>query len=227
MSSTAQQRIDKKAARWKKRQARVGRHRPPRPSRLGEEGTARGVCIDIGCRDAGWVMPPPVVLSDGTTVQLYKDGQGLTAALRAIRAATEQICLEVYIFHSDETGRAFASALAEKAKQGVRVFVIYDSFGSVETDPAMFQMMRSAGVHLAEFHPLRPWDCKFGWRPVNRDHRKLLVIDNRIAGMGGLNVGLEYGSGFLSPKARKCDCWRDNGIGVVGPGVAMVAECFA
>src|SRR5436190_1221798 len=83
------------------------------------------------------------------------------------------------------------------------------------------------GHHLAEFHPVRPWDTKFGWRPLDRDHRKLLVIDNRAAGMGGLNVGMEYGSGFLAPKARKCDLWRDNGIGIVGPGVQMFADCFA
>src|SRR4051812_15683174 len=90
-SSTREQR---RAERWKKWQARRGSRRPPRPSRLGEEGTATGVCIDIGCRDAEWIMPPPVALTDGTRVQLFKDGQGLTAALRAIRGAREQICLE-------------------------------------------------------------------------------------------------------------------------------------
>jgi cardiolipin synthase len=87
--------------------------------------------------------------------------------------------------------------------------------------------MRKAGVHLAEFHPLRPWDTKHSWRPLNRDHRKLLIIDNHIAGLGGLNVGSEYGSGFLSPRARRCELWRDNAIGVTGPAAAMFAECFA
>ena len=53
----------------------------------------------------------------------------------------------------------------------------------------MFEQMQRAGVRLAEFHPIRPWDCTFGWRPFNRDHRKLLVIDDDIAGIGGLNVG--------------------------------------
>jgi cardiolipin synthase len=177
--------------------------------------------------EAGWKVPPPVELSDGTSIRLFKDGQGLTAALAGIRAAREQVCLEVYIFHSDDTGRAVADALAERARAGVRVFVIYDSFGSIESDPAMFLKMRQAGVHLAEFHPVRPWDCSHSWRPLNRDHRKLLVIDNRIAGVGGLNVGTEYGSEFLSPRARRCDLWRDNAISVVGPSAAIFANSFA
>lgn len=220
-------RYERRAARWKRRQARLDRRHPPRKSRLGEAGTATGGCIDIGCVDAGWTAPPPVKLSDGTTIRLFKDGQGLTAALEGIKAAKEQICLEAYIFHSDDTGRAYADALAERARNGVRVFIMYDSFGSIESDPAMFQKMREAGVHLAEFHPIRPWDCKHSWRPLNRDHRKLLVIDNHIAGIGGLNVGSEYGSGFLTPRARRAEIWRDNAISIVGPGAKVFADCFA
>jgi cardiolipin synthase len=216
----------RRAAQWRRRQQRLDRRHPARPSRLGEAGTARGACVDVGCVDGDWIAPPPVSLTDGTSIRLYKDGQGLTAALQGIASAREQICLEVYIFHSDETGRAFAEALSERARAGVRVFVIYDSFGSIDTDPRMFRSMRKAGVHLAEFHPLRPWDGKYSWRPLNRDHRKLLVIDDHIAGLGGLNVGAEYGSGFLSPRARRCELWRDNAIGVTGPGAAMFAECF-
>jgi cardiolipin synthase len=168
-----------------------------------------------------------VHLANGTSIRLHKDGQGLTAALAAIKTAHQQICLETYIFHSDETGRAFADALAERSRAGVRVFVIYDSFGCIDSDPAMFRQMRAAGVHLAEFHPVRPWDATRSWRPLNRDHRKLLVIDNCIAGMGGLNVGSEYGSGFLAPRARRCELWRDNAISITGPGAAILAESFA
>jgi cardiolipin synthase len=166
-------------------------------------------------------------LADGTILRLFKDGQGLTAAFESIKQAQRRICLEFYIFHSDDTGRAFADLLCEKARQGLNVFLIFDSFGSMQSDPAMFEQMRRAGVHVAEFHPLRPWDTKFAWRPFNRDHRKLVVVDNVMAGLGGLNVGLEYGSGFLVPKARKYDLWRDNGISIVGPGAQPFGECFA
>src|SRR5690348_17211125 len=97
------------------------------PSRA---GTAPGVNISPGSDDDGWVVPQPVTLSDGTQIQLYKDGEALHAALEAIRAARRRICLEVYIFADDDTGHAFAEALCRRARDGVRVFVIYDSFGS-------------------------------------------------------------------------------------------------
>jgi cardiolipin synthase len=223
--STRQQ--DRRIRRWRRRQARLARKHPPKPCRLGEAGTARGSSIEVGSEDGGWVTPPPVQLTDGNVVRLYKDGQGLSAAFESIQQAKRQICLEFYIFHSDETGRAFAELLCEKARQGLDVFLIYDSFGSMQSDPGMFAKMRRAGVKVAEFHPIRPWDAKYAWRPFNRDHRKLIVVDNERVGLGGLNIGLEYGSGFLAPKARKCDLWRDNGIGIVGPGARAFAECFA
>src|SRR5688572_5146509 len=93
-------------------------------------GTSSGVNISPGSDDDGWVVPHPVRLSEGTHVQLYKDGEALHAAYEAIRAARRRVCLETYIFADDDTGRAFAGLLGEKARQGVQVFVIYDSFGS-------------------------------------------------------------------------------------------------
>src|SRR5947207_8774587 len=144
-------------------------------------GAASGINIAPGSDDDGWIVPPPVTLDDGTSVQLYKDGEALHAAYSAIESAKRRICLEVYIFASDDTGLAFAELLSRKASQGIGVYVIYDSFGSIASDSKMFDTMRRAGVHLLEFHPLWPWNGKFGWRPANRDHRKLLVIDDEIA----------------------------------------------
>src|SRR5580704_946895 len=97
---------DRRARRWRRRQKRLARKHPPRPCRLGEAGTARGKCIDVGFEDGGWITPPPVQLADGTVLRLFKDGQGLTAAFESIKQARRQICLEFYIFHSDDTGRA-------------------------------------------------------------------------------------------------------------------------
>ena len=186
-----------------------------------------GINTCVGPHDDGWHVPLPVQLADGTRLQLFKDGEALLAAYEAIKEAKRVIYLEVYIFASDDTGWAFANLLCEKARQGVRVFVIYDSFGSIETDRRLFKRMRSAGVHVEEFHPIRPWDGKFSWRPANRDHRKLLVIDKEIAGIGGLNIGAEYAGRWIvrRPK-RRCEAWRDNAVGIVGPGAAMFAESF-
>ena len=200
---------------------------PPR-HQMGKFGTSHGINRCPGMEDDGWVVPPPVRLSDDTRLQLYKDGEALHAALGAIASAQRIICLEVYIFASDATGRAFADLLSEKARQGVRVFLIYDSFGSMGSDGDMFRQMRRSGVRLQEFHPLLPWNARFSWRPVNRDHRKLLVIDNHIAGIGGLNIASEYaGSWIASSSADECEAWRDNAVGIVGPAAQMFRNAFA
>src|SRR5687767_531154 len=92
----------------------------------GELGTSSGVNIAPGSDDDGWTVPPPVGLSDGTQVQLYKDGEALHAAYEAIKGAKKRVCLESYIFADDDTGRAFAGLLSEKAREGLAVYVIYD-----------------------------------------------------------------------------------------------------
>jgi len=201
---------------------------PSRPrAAAAHPASEHGINTCPGQDDDGWCPPPPVALADGTRLQLFKDGEALQAAYEAIENAQRVILLEVYIFASDDTGWAFANLLCEKARRGVRVFVIYDSFGSFDTDRRLFRRMKQAGVHLQEFHPLRPWEVNFSWRPVNRDHRKLLVIDRHIAGIGGLNIGAEYGGGWVVRRAtRQCEAWRDNGVGIVGPGAAMFAESF-
>lgn len=187
-----------------------------------------GINIAPGSADDGWLTPPPISLADGTQVQLYKDGEGLAAAYEAIKSARRYIGLEVYIFASDQTGRAFAELLARKAREGVSVFVIYDSFGSIESDRRMFRMMRASGVRVQQFHPIRPWECLYSWRPFNRDHRKLLVIDDQIAGLGGLNIGNEYAGPWIVPHVSEpCDLWRDSSIGIVGPGARLFRRAFA
>jgi cardiolipin synthase len=203
------------------------------PRCQGPAGMAPGVNIAPGSDDDGWVVPPPVSLADGTHLQLYKDGEALRAAREAILAAQKRICLEVYIFADDNTGHAFADALCEKARQGIGVYVIYDSFGSrgwLGPEPDMFRQMRAAGVHLQQFHPMRPWECQYSWRFVNRDHRKLLLVDDDIAGIGGLNVGAEYGGSWVvtGPAGDgKCEQWRDNAVGIRGPGTAAFRQAFA
>src|SRR6478672_6250668 len=93
----------------------------------GDAGTSTGINIGPGSDDDGWIVPEPVMLADGTRLQLYKDGEALHAAFEAIRAAKRRICLEVYIWGNDDTGRAFAELMCAKAQEGVRCYVIYDS----------------------------------------------------------------------------------------------------
>src|SRR5439155_1432162 len=191
-----------------------------------------GINIAPGSEDDGWVVPEPVRLEDGTLVQLYKDGEALHAAYNAIKNATRRICLEVYIFADDETGKAFAKLLSRKAQEGLKVYVVYDSFGSMRTDRNLFRQMQRSGVRVEEFHPIRPWEGRYSWRPANRDHRKLLIIDDEVAGLGGLNVGAEYAGSWVTASggagaAKKedeseCDFWRDNAAGLTGPAAQTV-----
>lgn len=190
--------------------------------------SASGINLVPGAADDGWAPPPPVLLGDGTLVQLLKDGEALRAAFDAIRSAQRLVCVEVYIFESDETGRRFADLLCQKAAEGVRVYLVYDSFGSLRTDRQMFRRLRQSGVRVVEFHPIRPWECRFSWRPGNRDHRKLVLVDDEIAWLGGLNFGNEYGGPWVAGEkaVRTVEPWRDTAVGLRGPGVAELATAF-
>ena len=207
------------------RQADAAEMKPK--ARLGEHGTSAGINTEPGSNDDGWDIPLPVYLEDGTRVQLYKDGEALHAGFDAIKSAQKRVCLEVYIFHSDDTGRAFADLLSAKAREGVPVYVIYDSLGCIDSDPKMFAQMKAAGVRLAEFHPIKPWECKYSWRPFNRDHRKLLLLDDDGAGLGGLNVGAEYAGSWVVPNKPACQPWRDNAVGLRGPAAKLLMIAFA
>lgn len=208
------------------------RRRADSPATLppSQAGFAAGINIGAGCDDDGWIIPQPVTLADGTQLQLYKDGESLHAAFEAIERAERRVCVEMYIFADDATGHAFAELLARKAREGVRVFCVYDAFASrrwaglgPETEP--LRLMRSSGVRLEVFHPVQPWECRFAWHPVNRNHRKLFVVDDVVAGMGGLNIATEYAASWIVPDATG-EFWRDNAVGIRGPGVGMFLDAF-
>jgi len=186
-----------------------------------------GINTVPGSADDGWVAPPTVTLKDGTRLQLFKDGEAMLAAFKAIERARFRICLEVYILRNDGTGQAFSRVMCEKARSGVLVYFIYDCFGCSGAR-RLIADMKAAGVKLAEFHPTRPWECKFGYRPWSRDHRKILLIDDDIAGIGGLNIGDEYGGDWVTHTGRPPrDVLRDTGIGIVGPSARPLLPCFA
>ncbi|CAG0953124.1 partial putative cardiolipin synthase YwiE, partial [Anaerolineae bacterium] len=127
----------------------------------------------------------------GNVVTLLHDGAAcFPAMLEAIAAAREEVLFEMYWFGSDRTGRRFADALMERARAGVDVRVIYDAVGSLEAEDALFDAMRAAGCQVHEYNPIAPWRQRFDLGLVNnRDHRKIIVVDRKVAFTGGLNVG--------------------------------------
>jgi len=142
--------------------------------------------------------------------------------LEAMENAKHEILLEMYWFGSDRTGRQFANALMERAQQGVRVRVIYDAVGSIQSEQGMFQDMRKAGCEVEEFNPIAPWRARFRVGLVNhRDHRKLLVVDRQVGFTGGVNLGDEW-----APSDHGGGGWRDDTIRIEGPAVEQMRQIF-
>jgi cardiolipin synthase len=158
----------------------------------------------------------------GNTVRLLRDAaENYPAGLTAIGSSRRTVHFENYMVHDDQVGRRFAAAFVEKAREGVRVRVLYDWFGSLGKATARFwRHLRAGGVDVRCYNPPR-LSQPLGW--LGRDHRKCLVVDGRVAFVTGLCVGTMW-EGAVE---RGLPGWRDTGIEVRGPAVAEVAQAFA
>ena len=171
----------------------------------------------------------------GNKVVLLDDGPAtMRAMMAAIEAARDHVNLETYIFEADEVGRALADLLIRKKAAGVAVNLIYDSVGSMDTPKEFFERLRGADVNVLEFNPINPARARGEWDINQRDHRKILVVDGRIAFTGGVNISKVYGkSSFLQPRRRaappkdaKEAAWRDTHMQIEGPAVAEFQKLF-
>ena len=177
---------------------------------------ARRLADQTFARAAGAPLVP------GNTVRLLRDAKENSPAwLEAIASATTTIHFETYILHRDEIGLQFATALADKARQGVRVRLLYDWLGSFSLGlRRRWTLLAEAGVEIRAFNPPRV-DRPFGW--ISRDHRKVITIDGRIGFVSGLCVGVDW----VGDPTRHVDPWRDTGTVIEGPAVADLEVAFA
>lgn len=175
----------------------------------------------------------PLVL--GNKLTLLQNGPATYRAMfAAIRSAKDHINLETYIFDNDEIGQKFSDLLLERQAAGVQVNVIHDSFGALMTPRVFFDRLRQGGIRVIEFNPLNPLaGNQDEWRLNNRDHRRQLIIDGRIAFTGGVNISNSYSSapsGRLSRKKQampgRATGWRDTHIRIEGPVVAEFQKLF-
>jgi cardiolipin synthase len=162
----------------------------------------------------------------GNLVTLLYDGPQTVAAMtRAIAAAKNHINLETYIFDEDAVGTPMAELLMERQRAGVQVNIIYDAVGTLGTPQAFFDRMREAGIHLLAFNPVNPLKALGPWELNQRDHRKLLVVDGRVAFAGGVNISSSYANSSLfrarSNRGNKVG-WRDTHVQIEGPAVAAL-----
>ena len=161
-------------------------------------------------------------LLTGNCVRLLKDAkENYPAWLDAIKNAERYIHFESYIIHEDKQGWLFADALAAKARDGVRVRLVYDWLGGLgKTSRSFWNHLRAAGVDVRVYNPPR-WDSPLSW--VSRDHRKTLTVDGQV----GFVTGLCVGQMWAGDPEKNIEPWRDTGIELRGPAVADVERAFA
>ena len=161
-------------------------------------------------------------LREGNRVRLLKDAaQNYPRWLEAIAAARRTIHFEMYIIHEDDQGRLFADALLAKAREGVRVRVLYDWLGGFgKTSRGFWNRLRAGGVEVRCYNPPR-FQSPFSW--TSRDHRKMISVDHEI----GFVTGLCVGRAWIGQPERGRDPWRDTGVEVRGPALADIEDAFA
>ncbi|MGQ0767032.1 MAG: phospholipase D-like domain-containing protein [Gemmatimonadota bacterium] len=168
-------------------------------------------------REMSHLLGPPVL--EGCDVRALQNGDEIfPAMLAAIGEARRTVTFESYIYWSGEIGRTFASALAERARAGVRVHVLIDWAGSHRIDDALLESMQESGADVRLFHPLHWYHVA---RLNNRTHRKVLVVDGEKAFTGGVGIADPWTGNATDP-----DHWRDSHFEFTGPVVAQAQSVF-
>ena len=155
----------------------------------------------------------------GNSVELLVDGvETFDSIEEGIRSAEEYILFQFFIVKDDDLGRRMQQALIDKAREGVRVYFLYDEVGSHALPRRYKDELREAGVEVYNFHTRQGPSNRF---QINfRNHRKIVVVDGRAAWIGGHNVGDEYlGKGELG-------YWRDTHVRIDGPAAVAAQLSF-
>ncbi len=163
------------------------------------------------------LLGPPLVAGNEVK-ELLNGDEIFPPMLKAIRSAQKTITFETYIYWSGKIGREFATALAERAKAGVKVHVMVDWVGSAKMDQELLDLMEESGVEIRKYHPLHWYNIS---RMNNRTHRKLLVVDGKVGFTGGVGIA----DNWLG-HAQDADHWRDTHFSLEGPAVAQMQAAF-
>jgi len=157
----------------------------------------------------------------GNDVELLVDGEATFASIiEGIEAASDYVLFQFFIIREDGLGNRIRDLLCRKARQGVRVWMLYDEVGSHGLSEGWLQGLREAGVRVSAFHSTRGRGNRF---QLNfRNHRKVVVSDGRIAWIGGHNVGDEYLDG-----GERFERWRDTHVRIAGPAALAAQLSFA
>jgi cardiolipin synthase len=160
-----------------------------------------------------------VPATEGNSVEVLHNGCEIFPALfEAVEAAENTIDFLTFVYWKGEIGSRLAEALATRAREGVRVRVLLDSFGARLIDPSSIRLMEDNGVHLRWFRPLK----RLRAGQVNhRTHRKVLIVDESVAFTGGVGIADEW-----QGDARNEREWRDTHFRIRGPAVDGLRAAF-
>ena len=148
-----------------------------------------------------------------TNIQTYTDGKSHYEQLfHDIDAAKSSIYIEFYTIHNDIIGQNFIQHLTAKAKQGLDVFILCDSFANLNTPHSFYTEFKKANGKIIRVKP---------YLTHYRLHRKIVVIDQEIAYIGGMNIGKQYAN-----LAEKKNPWRDTQVRLQGECVQNLMYCF-
>jgi cardiolipin synthase len=157
--------------------------------------------------------------STGNRVDVLTDGNATFDAIgAAIDSARHHVHAQYYLIRNDATGAWFRDRLVAAARRGVTVRLLLDGYGCFALGPRWRRPLRKAGVHVADFLPMR----SVLLQPVNlRNHRKIVVVDGTVAFTGGFNVGDEYRG-----QMKGLGGWRDVHLRIEGPATAELQRVF-
>ena len=156
----------------------------------------------------------------GNTVQIYTSGEDKFNQLKQdLKNAKRYIHIQYYIFEDDVIGNEIKDILIDKAKNGIKVKVIYDHVGSIHVRNRFFKEMKDAGIQVHPFFKVafRIFATRINWR----NHRKICVIDGHIGYIGGMNIADRYIKGV------KYGIWRDCHLRIEGPAISALQMSFA
>lgn len=199
--------------RHRRKLKRIDWSRAPHISRLDVTGESlRLIRLARNLTDAPYTV--------GGEVDFFTDGESKFRSLKEdLKAARHYILMQYYIFLDDNIGTEIREILISKAREGVKIRVIYDDVGSFEVKKKFFDRMRQEGIEVFPFFELKFPNIasKVNWR----NHRKICIIDGLIGYVGGMNIGDRYING------GNFEVWRDTHLRISGPAVASLQYSFA
>lgn len=160
-----------------------------------------------------------IPFTPGNKVDILKNGDEIfPAMLSGIEQSKERIEFLTFVYWKGDIAYKFAEKLAKKAKEGVEVLLILDSFGAAAMPRDLYKHMKENGVNIEWFRPIPQWKI---WKIDNRTHRKVLVCDGEVAFTGGVGIAEEW-----EGDARNKHEWRDTHFRIEGPAVFGLQAAF-